>query len=389
MASDETLALANHYLEKHNTPDEKIGIGPLLESGIVVLSASPMAMLDGSIILEIRSGNYTDCRTVAQRLYLDILEHNPELKPRIVMQGGGVQNWVEISDPKTGETIQIDATPWYGRLNPGLVGKEDTMLQVADSLSISKKVLRIFSVRRTETEVITMGIMSFLPQVSIKQKLAEIRKLKDIETTGNIGIIPYDFNRNQNNVEYRFIFQIESRLLDWPPGKPAENYIHVYVNVLDSDKLQWLLSEGNTLEELITAKAIEIGFTFLDDTDYNLDIPSSLSFMRELAEKQGKLNLFEEFERNISRIMLLLRQAKRKLDVYRDRDSNDASYVDVKHGLISQKLNKKLKGDDIDPLGIDWERKYSDINKLFSTQKMFSIIEFPSVISKIKKINTG
>src|SRR3989338_6818686 len=107
MASEETLALAEHYLHSYAVPEERFGLGSLLESGSYSLFASRMAKLDGSMRLAIDAGAFWDCRSIAETIYSAILREHPELQPRIAMfDTHGIHNWVEIIDPKTGEIIQ-------------------------------------------------------------------------------------------------------------------------------------------------------------------------------------------------------------------------------------------------------------------------------------------
>ncbi len=98
MASDSAESLAQFYLDKHKTPDHLVGLGPVLCNGIS-LYAGASAMFDGSLHLMFDETKYVDCRVIAERMYSDILAHNPELKPRIVMQDERFQNWVEITNP--------------------------------------------------------------------------------------------------------------------------------------------------------------------------------------------------------------------------------------------------------------------------------------------------
>src|SRR3989338_2911545 len=377
MASEETLALAEHYLQKHYTPDSVVGLGPFLETGDYALFAHPRARVDGGMLFSILSNGYVDCRIVAQRMYLDILAEHPELDPRIIMYNGGVQNFVEITYPATGEKIQIDSTPWYNCLNPGLSGEDTTSeAHSIDFLNISKTKAPIFSVKRTEDSVTTISILGFLPQVSMEEKLADIERLKEgIDEGIVLGKRP----------EYRFIFQVETRPVDWPAGKPSPRFTKYYIDVLNSELLQSALTSGivsaRNLDFLIQSRVIRVGVMLSDDVpSMNMPMPS-ISFMKELTEKMKEGDLFAEFERNIPRILKLLALARPMLRVF-EQDKK----VDVKRGLVTRSLSSlfgvKTPFDD---------GKYGDIIKLFGDKKppKIDLAKFDLSGIKLKRIRTG
>ena len=333
MPSEETLRLATYYLQKHYTPDNIVGMGPFLETGNYALLASPNAMLGGSMIFSMLGDGYVDCRIVAQKLYLDILSEHPELDPRIITYKGRIQNFVEITDPATGEKVQIDPTPWYNCLNPGLSGDDTSELHNVDFLVINKTQPPIFSVKRTEDSVTTMGITGFLPQVSMEEKLAGCRRAIEAQkrtATGSKNLIIYPEPKVEPKAEYRFIFQVESRPVVWPAGKPSPRLAHFYINVLNSELLQSALKSGvasaRNLDFLIQSEVIEVG---VSPEDVNISMPS-IAFMKELAGRMNDQDLFAEFERNIPAILKLLSLAKPVLPVYKQK----GEVVNVKGGII-------------------------------------------------------
>ncbi|MDO8553426.1 MAG: hypothetical protein Q7S22_01355 [Candidatus Micrarchaeota archaeon] len=309
MVSEETLALANSYLEKHRVTDAIVGLGPILDSGNIELFAGHSVMLDGSLAIEFNSRYYVDCRSIAQKLYLDILKNNPELNPRIVMQKGQLQNWVEITDSKSGETVQIDSTPWYGCLNHGLVGDVNNQVGDITFLDIKKTTGPIISVKKTESGPITVFFVGFLPRISIKDKIARM-KTRDHDIEDKLP-------------EYSFVVQAEFKR-GFVVAKP-EKWITVTVDVLDTSKLNEFTSLGVDLDTLIAANVIRFS---LDIGGVGIPHPS-VSLMKVMATAINLDNLFVEIERNIPRVMVLLKKLKPVLSFHSDPKRE----VDVKTGM--------------------------------------------------------
>ncbi len=311
MASDSAESLAQSYLDKHKTPDLLVGLGPVLGDGIS-LYAGASAMIDGSLHLTFDETKYVDCRVIAERMYSDILAHNPELKPRIVMQDGRLQNWVEITDPQDGRTIQIDATPWYGSLNPGLVGKESNSLHSIDGSELQKDRGPILSVKRTDVGVITISLAGYLPKVAAKEKLAQIRKLQS-----------YAITDDKPQPEYSFVLSAIYRR-GFIPADP-EFGINVYIDVMDSAKLQRCIQNAHCIEDLVKAGAVEIGTMF----SMEMKLPMPMETISLMSNSSEKREVTEEITRNLPGIMELLRQATPVLPVY-----GKGGRVEVKYGIM-------------------------------------------------------
>jgi hypothetical protein len=323
MASDSVPSLAQSYLDKHLTSDHLVGLGPVLGSGPVGLYAAPSAMLDGSLFLTFDPTNYVDCRVIAQNVCADILSHNPELKPRVVMQDGRIQNWVEITDPQSGETIQIDATPWYGCLNPGLVGKESNEVCAIDASELKKNLGPILSVKRTDVGVITVTLAGYLPKAGIEAKLEDIKMLQD----GG----KFDYS-NTPKPDYSFILSAIFRR-GFLPADPEFGY-NVYIDVPDAAKLQRCIQSATGIEDLVKAGAIEIGQMF----SLTMKLPMPVEVMSLLKDSPEKSEVIEEIKRNLPGIMKLLEQARPTLHVYGKNDR-----VEVKDGRMDVRIDHDYK----------------------------------------------
>ena len=310
MASQETLALAEHYLQKHAVPEDQFGLGPFLDSGKYTLFAGPQAMLDGSMRLRADEGNILECRSISEAIYADILANNPELNPKIMWYtNNGTHNWVEITDPKTGQAIQIDATPWYAKLNPGHIGTEAPKHKPVKMAYLAKNQFRPFSVKRLDGgRFISTYICGFLPNC-----LYELTGASAAQTGGNIRL------RASQPPKYTFVLQA---VLEegFSTGKP-ENFTHVYIDVLDSARLEAAIRIAKTIDELIAQGIVSIGFMFGYDTKISC---TSVEFMRMLAEKGKDADLISEVERNLPRIMLLLKQTGVSIPIYGSEEMLDA-----------------------------------------------------------------
>ncbi|MGV8085330.1 MAG: hypothetical protein ACP5N9_03715 [Candidatus Bilamarchaeum sp.] len=114
------IEIAQHYLDKHRVPDDQFGLGPLITSDKFDLIALPTG---GLFFKFTQGGVYHDCRSLSTRIYDDLIAAYPHLAPTMVRsESPDIHNWVEITDPKTAQIVQIDSTPWYNRLNPGHIG---------------------------------------------------------------------------------------------------------------------------------------------------------------------------------------------------------------------------------------------------------------------------
>lgn len=71
------------------------------------------------IIRNSKFGECWDCLRTAYRIGKELEAEGFDVKYRAKRTDESVQNYVEVKNPETGEWIQIDATPWYRRLNPG------------------------------------------------------------------------------------------------------------------------------------------------------------------------------------------------------------------------------------------------------------------------------
>jgi hypothetical protein len=309
MVNGSAESLAQSYLDKHKTPDHLVGLGPVLGNGIG-LYAAPSAMVDGSLIIEFDPTSYVDCRIIAQRLCADILSQNPELKPRVVMQDGRIQNWVEITDPQTGGTIQIDATPWYGRLNPGLVGKESNEVPVIDHGEVKKGSGPILSVKRMDTGVITVTLVGFLPKVGIGAKLQEVRRRMENADA-----------QEEPKPEYTFTLSAIFRR-GFMPAEP-EFGVNLYIDVMDSANLQRCIQSALSIEDLVDAKAIQIALCASIGMESKGNAISLANESSELRE------LIFEIKRDLSGMIVLLEQATPSLQVYRYSEQ-----IDVKDGDV-------------------------------------------------------
>ena len=329
MASEETVAIAQMYLDKHAVPEEKFGLGPYLETGTFGFMAASRVIKDGSMAIELLNDRYNDCRTIAERMQNDIAANNPELKPEICWYSDrGVHNWVEITDPQTGERVQIDATPWYNQLNPGHVGSTNLESNKVKVLKISNDGGTPFSVKTVGEKTISVYIYGSLPRISLTEKIALARKLIEDEKSGRVEKgTPVD-----PRPEYRFVL---AAVLAPHFGDIPEDIISFYVNVPDSLKLQQAIGTATSIDDLVTVGVIEIGITF---PGINKDIKfSSLDAIRNGANEVGQGNLFAEIEGNLGRMMILLRRASPTLHIY-----GRTQMIDVSSGCLVMQIQHIL-----------------------------------------------
>ena len=81
-----------------------------------------------------------DCGRTAFRVGEELREKGFEVKYKFTRSNeGSVQNYVEVLDPDTKQWVQVDATPWYERLNPG--HKEAGEHQAPTKESYAKAIL--------------------------------------------------------------------------------------------------------------------------------------------------------------------------------------------------------------------------------------------------------
>ena len=313
--SEQTLELAEYYLEKYKVKEENFGLGLVLDSEDYKVFAGPTVQLDGSIILGNNKTNYLDCKNICCDIYKDIITKNPELKPRIMYYNGGYMHyWIEISDPKTKARVQIDPTPWYSSLNPGHVGNPTDNNKIK-YIVIGKKQGRPLSVRRINDKHITTVISAFLPKTVYKQE--------SLRANENNSLIdgPYE------KAEYRFIiWSFLSKALNSP-----EKNLYMYINVLDTNAVQKNIERVEKIEQLFTMKGIEIGFTYKNKKGYKNDTNfGSLNSMRDYADLEDKKELFYDIEKNIPRIIKLLKRLGTRLYLY-EKPNN---YVEVNEGIM-------------------------------------------------------
>jgi len=288
MVSGLGLTFANYYLDTHKVEDHQLGLGPVLDRGEVSLRLMANSAVDGSLRVFFNPDHYVDCIVIAQRMYRDIYSNNPWLNPRMVSTSGGWHYWVDITDPHSKERISIDATPWYHRIDTGLVGSENIDLQIRTSSSLTMSRGVFLSVKNTAAGSISTALFGISPSFR--------------------SAIPIEEAFQEKRPEYTFVFTV-TLFADGLTG--FKDDIQIYVTVLSSVRLQMFIDSAKTLDDLVAVGAIEVNYL----SPQNALVPYSSRARNLFHSLFGKADLFAEFERNIPRILTLLKAAKPYLQV--------------------------------------------------------------------------
>jgi len=210
MTSGQAQNLAAAYLDRHIVSPDQIGLGPYLESGEWNLYA---VVPDGSLVIPSNEG-HQDCLSITRAVYADILVNNPELNPRIMISIPRIHYWVEITDPSTGELIQIDASPWYRALNPGHEGILcPATFDPIYVLHFEKTVGVLFSVQDFGDQFFDSYLYGYMPKAA--------------------GLMTRDKNAS-SYPEYTFLLKI---VLEDHFGGVSQTAINLYLQVPNSGSL--------------------------------------------------------------------------------------------------------------------------------------------------------
>ena len=306
---DKARKLAEQYLQKYKVAEDQFGLGPFLDREKFELFAAPKEAA-GSLVITSES-NFEDvyfgCKTISEKVAKTIQKNNPELKPQVVyFHDKGIHYWVEITNPVTKEIIQIDPNPWFSCLNPGHHKEENCTHHEMTFLLVTKRFGRPFSIKKYGTKFISVYFCAHLPRLTKEEG--------------------YSTDKNTNLPEYRFklIAVIEKYF-----GAVVEKMLTLYVNVVDASQLQDALLNTDSLEELAHTQAIEFGFTYKEQVGFTKNTPfQSIKAMASEAHKNGDDELFTEIEKNLPRLITLLKKVKPTLAVHK----KEREYVDVKSG---------------------------------------------------------
>jgi hypothetical protein len=318
MPSQKTLELARHYLQKHAVSEEIFGLGHSLDTASFMLYASKTVPNDGSLNLVI-DGEYWDCRTLSEKIYDDILDRNPELKPKIMtFRDKGVHNWVEMIDPETKATVQIDATPWYNCLDIGHSGK-DTSAERIDHLMMSANGGIPFAVTHDQNECMSTYLHGCLPNITYSKGRM-------------ISMVNPELQPKPDRVKYPdYLFIMQTILADHFSDEPT-NSSSVYVSIMDAQQMQEAATEALSIGDLVSSKTLELGILLpAGDGSLNRHRVCMISELSELAEILQSKTL-KEAARNIERTMPLLRQVSPVLQVC----GEFYSHIDVRTGQTLQ-----------------------------------------------------
>jgi len=307
------MELARSYLEKHAVPEEKFGLGPYLESGNYFTLYASDKYGSPNLVLNTWGGTVLECRSMAESLYIDILLSNPELNPRIMTSSlFGRHNWVEITDPETGGVVQVDPTPWYASLNPGHKGGKDTSEGRFTNLTLCKDGGVPFSLKKSGSGFISTYLYAYLPRIlPLAERMGQLEK----KMRG-------DLDEQEELPEYKFTIAAVEETRFGSGGR----MLAVAINVLDSLKLQKAINEAKCFDDLVAAGALNIGL-YMGEAVPELICPS-IDFLKNISEKAARKDLFAGIGRNLPRLMLLLRHARWKLDVFSENQgSRESLYV--------------------------------------------------------------
>ncbi|MFH0737590.1 MAG: hypothetical protein V1827_03465 [Candidatus Micrarchaeota archaeon] len=276
-ASDETLALARAYLEAHRVAEGDFGLGPFLQRGHrFELRTTADTRLTGSFEMRFHDG-YLDCRTISEGMYRDIKKNNPELRPRIAdYHDHGAHNWVEITDPRSGAMVQIDATPWFNRLDPGHVGGEAYSEERISRMVFSEDRDLPFTIKTTHIGQVSVYLIGSMPGSCLKK------------------------SREGGAPEFRFILLAVDSGFDEMP----KDYFSVYADVHDAHALRESLARGMRLEEMSRQSILATGFHFPGESDISVPLDRVERFSKRLNTPP---ELWLEIKRALPMMIPLLR----------------------------------------------------------------------------------
>lgn len=331
------MTLAQQILEQHLVRPEEIGLGRVIDVDEVVLWASGNTYHKGNFLLELTSDRYVDCLRIALKVYDFLKKYHSELNPAVAGTDSlGSQQWAEITDPKEGGVIQIDASPWYARLNPGHKKawelRENVRKQIPNLklLTVTRELGPMLSSSKIGDLFLDTGIHIFWPT-------------RDVEAHAYPGIGGLDLEKERERLIGR-VLMFSDELLSYPeyrfilvgvlsprPLIPERKTLRIYFDVPNAELLQGEI-EGASFEDLVSSRAINFGFL---DSLLGTDIPtgpyediSSLK-KRVVKDNQDQI-LFDGMIAELPRVMRLLRQAKPELPVYGSYGSQEK--FKVAHG---------------------------------------------------------
>ncbi len=301
--------LCTYYLKKHSIPEDQFGMGPFLEHESFELFAAGPAF-PGSLILKPHRRSLYACRVVAENLRDDISANHPYLQPVVMCyHNHGSHYWVSVTDPVSNEKIAIDATPWFYSVEKERKGMVFAINNKLESILITKRFGKPFSVKKYGDHFISVYIEGYLPRL--------VQKLPGEQV--NSDVFP----------EYRFkLIAVQEKYF----GAPAEKMLTFFVHINDSSLLLNAFERIKNFDELLSLKILQVGLSYPDmkkkEFSSNTFFPS-LSAIRTAAEKENSADLFKEVEKNIPRFLILLKKVKCLLPVY----AQPTKHADVKNGV--------------------------------------------------------
>ncbi len=277
---------AQRYLEKHTVIAEHFGAGKLIDEGKMRIIGNMEYAREGLMLIRTLGGPFTDCAITSYRLWQDIQQNHPYMKPDIAAGSeGSIHFWVEIKDER-GRTIQIDPTPWYCRLDPGhrkvRVVAPHTLVSNENFYAIEENRGLNVSTRKVGDEFITTTLRGCWPRA--------IQFGEQLERDPEAGYGVADL---------RLILMIRKSLGPLSSGKMAP--VPIQFDLIDNSCIQHL--NLIDLDIFMRTGWVELGTNFSNQTY----VFSSLQEAEQLVKSLLGNEAIEELKKNLQRIMKLLK----------------------------------------------------------------------------------
>ena len=283
---------AQRYLDKHKPALADFGAGSFIDQGKFRIIGDLESAKEGKLLIETRGGQSPDCTKLAHDVWEDIYTNDREMRPVIAAYHGNTHFWVEVKDEKR-RPIQIDATPWYCKLDPG----HKKMREVSPTIftgedigyTISGDNGLVLSVRPVKEKFLTTTMRGFWPRaVLLGDQLA-----KDLEAGYGLP-------------DLRIILLFRRALGPMSPAQQS-TMLRVYFDLIDNQCVGNL--ELPLLDSLIALDWIRLGA--LDSSENTMPV-SSLSELEGIVKYLLNNEGVEELRKNLDRVLKLIQGSLRQ-----------------------------------------------------------------------------
>ena len=279
--------LALHYLNKHHVPDDKFGVGPFLHSGNFELLADPDFERNQMLILKVTSGMINECNRMSQKVYQDIRENDPQLKPVLITDciNNSIHNWVRISSPDG--IFDIDCTPWFRSIEQKSSGTEKIFVPAQDYVEIMPNSGVPFFIRTNGDDTIYSHLM---------------------------GAPSYFF---YGDAFSDYTFRVEIRL-DTSFAKRTKKFINLFLSLVDIPSLAESAEIHEAPQVLLATNKVILGAMFSSDPQAICETASIHELESIIRKKEGK-EFADEIARNTEALFLLLKKLRSPIPIHKSR----------------------------------------------------------------------